>query len=152
MVFMAFMLGFFVVSSQFWADLNERALGFLFGHSAETLAANWSVVALISIVLLLAIDFGYWLCHLAMHKSACLWEFHKVHHSAQVMTRATEFRQHPVELILFPNVTGFVMGLGHEGANYEPVANVFWLPFKNNWALLTRRTAAPALAAKSAAG
>ena len=252
MVFMAFMLGFFAVSLQFWADLDERALGFLFEHPAATSATNWGVIALISIALLLAMDFGYWLCHLAMHKSACLWEFHKVHHSALVMTPATEFRQHPVELILFPNVTGFTMGLayalathwlgtgtsalaaggygmiicvhiftfhhlrhshinmpftglmgkllhspghhlihhsdnkvhfdrnmgyvlsvwdwmagtlhapqpnervtlglGHDGANYDTVANVFWLPFKNNWVLLTRRETVPALAAKTAAG
>jgi sterol desaturase/sphingolipid hydroxylase (fatty acid hydroxylase superfamily) len=44
-----------------------------------------------------------------------LWEFHKVHHSAEVVTTLTELRQHPVEIIAFMNwiglATGIVFGL-----------------------------------------
>ena len=38
------------------------------------------------------------------HKIPALWEFHKVHHSAEVMTTLTELRQHPVEIIAFMNL------------------------------------------------
>ena len=41
-----------------------------------------------------------------MHRVPALWEFHKVHHSAEVLTPLTEWRQHPVELMLFPVVIG----------------------------------------------
>lgn len=51
---------------------------------------------------LLAIELGYWVAHWLMHRVDWLWEFHKVHHSAEVMTPLTEWRQHPAELFLFP--------------------------------------------------
>jgi len=33
-----------------------------------------------------------------------LWEFHKVHHSANVLTPITAFRVHPVDTWLFANM------------------------------------------------
>ncbi|SEE30670.1 Sterol desaturase/sphingolipid hydroxylase, fatty acid hydroxylase superfamily [Rhizobiales bacterium GAS188] len=45
----------------------------------------------------LAMDFGLWLGHYWLHKVPILWEFHKVHHSAEVLTPATAGRVHPVE-------------------------------------------------------
>ena len=73
---------------------------------------------------LLAFEFGYWASHYVFHRIPALWEFHKVHHSAEVMTTLTEMRQHPIEIIVFMNVqalcTGMVFGLmtylfGHVG-------------------------------------
>ena len=46
---------------------------------------------------LLAYEFGYWAAHYLFHRIPALWEFHKVHHSAEVMTTFTEMRQHPIE-------------------------------------------------------
>jgi sterol desaturase/sphingolipid hydroxylase (fatty acid hydroxylase superfamily) len=64
---------------------------------------------------LLAYEFAYWASHYAFHRIPALWEFHKVHHSAEVMTTFTEMRQHPVEIIFFMNVialcTGATFGL-----------------------------------------
>lgn len=42
----------------------------------------------------------YWL-HRFMHTVPLLWKFHKVHHSAKVLTPVTFYRVHPVENILF---------------------------------------------------
>lgn len=42
----------------------------------------------------------YWL-HKLMHSIPILWEFHKVHHSAKVLTPITFYRIHPVENLLF---------------------------------------------------
>jgi sterol desaturase/sphingolipid hydroxylase (fatty acid hydroxylase superfamily) len=39
-----------------------------------------------------------------------LWEFHKVHHSAEVMTPITAYRMHPVEIILNFNLTNLLGG------------------------------------------
>ncbi len=69
------------------------------------------VIALSGLASLLALDFGYWVAHLAMHRVPELWEFHKVHHSAEVMTPATEWRQHPMEFFLFPTVYGLTTGV-----------------------------------------
>src|SRR5437660_1558036 len=32
-------------------------------------------------LVVVALDFAAWLAHVAMHKSALLWRFHRVHHS-----------------------------------------------------------------------
>jgi sterol desaturase/sphingolipid hydroxylase (fatty acid hydroxylase superfamily) len=64
---------------------------------------------------LLAYEFAYWSSHYAFHRVPALWRFHKVHHSAEVMTAFTELRQHPVEILVFVNAialaTGAVFGL-----------------------------------------
>jgi sterol desaturase/sphingolipid hydroxylase (fatty acid hydroxylase superfamily) len=48
----------------------------------------------------LAIDGGLFLAHWLQHKIPTLWEFHKVHHSAGVLTPITVLRMHPVDIIL----------------------------------------------------
>lgn len=45
----------------------------------------------------LAHDAAYYFAHRLLHANKYLWEFHKVHHSAEVMTPFTSLRQHPVE-------------------------------------------------------
>ena len=45
-------------------------------------------------------DFLRFSHHLMMHKIPWLWNFHKVHHSAKIMTPITLFRNHPVESAL----------------------------------------------------
>ncbi len=63
-------------------------------------APGVAALILIPLALYLALEFGYWLSHLMLHRFAWLWEFHKVHHSAEVLTPLTELRQHPVESLL----------------------------------------------------
>ena len=60
---------------------------------------------------LLAYELAYWSAHYGFHKIPALWEFHKVHHSAEVMTTLTELRQHPVEIIVFMNWIGLATGI-----------------------------------------
>ena len=56
----------------------------------------------------------YWL-HRFLHTIPFLWEFHKVHHSAKVLTPITFYRVHPVENFLFglrySLSMGFVTGI-----------------------------------------
>jgi sterol desaturase/sphingolipid hydroxylase (fatty acid hydroxylase superfamily) len=42
----------------------------------------------------------YWL-HRFLHTIPFLWKFHKIHHSAKVLTPITFYRIHPVENLLF---------------------------------------------------
>ena len=54
-----------------------------------------------TIALFTVSDFSrYWL-HRFLHTIPFLWEFHKVHHSAKVLTPITFYRVHPVENLLF---------------------------------------------------
>lgn len=41
--------------------------------------------------------FGF---HVAQHRIPWLWRFHRVHHSARIMTPLTVFRSHPVDVLL----------------------------------------------------
>ena len=111
LVLMAFFLGYFTFGLDFWAEFFGSRLTSLLGPGQPTTGTNGWVIAGIIIVEILAFDFAYWLGHYTMHKSPILWEFHKVHHSAEVMTPATEFRQHPFELVYMPTVIGFTTGL-----------------------------------------
>jgi sterol desaturase/sphingolipid hydroxylase (fatty acid hydroxylase superfamily) len=110
---MSFVLGFFIIGSSFWANLFGSGLTMMFGPAVVTTSTQWGVIILLALLQLLALDLGYWLGHAAMHKSEILWQFHKLHHSAEVMTPATEFRQHPVELVLIPCTIGFTTGLSY---------------------------------------
>lgn len=56
-------------------------------------------------------DFARFFLHYLMHKFPLLWAFHKVHHSAQVLTPFTVLRTHPVEGILFSIRGSLVQGL-----------------------------------------
>lgn len=58
------------------------------------------VGAIYLLCLILAYEAAYYFAHRMLHANKYLWEFHKVHHSAQVMTPFTSLRQHPVELML----------------------------------------------------
>jgi sterol desaturase/sphingolipid hydroxylase (fatty acid hydroxylase superfamily) len=68
-------------------------------------------------MLFLAYELGYWFNHWLSHKVPFLWEFHKVHHSAEVLTPLTNFRVHPVYAVIFANILAFsaavANGLGH---------------------------------------
>lgn len=84
----------------------------LAGFSSPGFAApRWLAGGLTTVAQFLAVDLGYWAVHLALHRVPALWEIHKVHHSAEVLTPLTSWRQHPLELIAIANVSGLAMGL-----------------------------------------
>lgn len=64
-----------------------------------------------TIVFLLVSDFSRFIVHYALHKIPFLWEFHKVHHAAKVLTPMTLYRIHPLEFIIFNLRSVFVFGL-----------------------------------------
>ena len=72
----------------------------------------------VTIRLLLLLDIGHYISHYIQHKVPFFWEFHKVHHAAEVLTPVTAFRAHPVESILDSLFQGPLQALGLAG---------FWL-------------------------
>ena len=65
----------------------------------------------LTLVLFIADDFARWFMHTIYHRIPELWEFHKVHHSAEVLNFATAERHHPVELMTSGAVIALVHGL-----------------------------------------
>ena len=94
----------------FWRDRIDSTLVGVFGaHNAIHWPA-WAVMTLATALQLLTYEFAYWFGHYLFHKIPAMWEFHKVHHSAEVLTPLTELRQHPVEIVVMVNLIGFCTG------------------------------------------
>ncbi len=117
----------FIFGAMFgWALLSFRtisngtidALTGTFGTPAATALPEFAVRALLTVVLFLAYEFGYWLHHYLCHRVPFLWEFHKVHHTANVLTPITVFRVHPVDTWLFVNMLAIAVGTANGVANY----------------------------------
>ena len=81
------------------------------GPMAPTSLDPWVVTLIMTVTLYLAYEFAYWLDHYLCHTIPFLWEFHRVHHEAEVLTPLTNNRVHPVDTLVFANITAIVTGL-----------------------------------------
>jgi sterol desaturase/sphingolipid hydroxylase (fatty acid hydroxylase superfamily) len=143
--------------------LNTMATGVIIGSAVLSFptVANWTSAALVAVLgprpapyfapltataietlaMFLAYEFAYWLDHYLCHEIPFLWEFHRVHHTAETLSPFTVFRVHPVDTLVFYNVmvlvmaptaaiAGFLLGTtGHElkldGANVIVLAYMY---------------------------
>ena len=64
-----------------------------------------------TILLLLVMDGAIYVAHYLQHHIPTLWEFHKVHHSAEVLTPITVYRMHPIDDLVTGTIAGVAMGL-----------------------------------------
>lgn len=87
------------------------ALERLFGEIPPVTLNKLHVSIYFTALLFVLDDASRFLLHLALHKIPMLWRFHKVHHSAQVMTPLTVYRIHPVESLLYAMRLVFVQGI-----------------------------------------
>jgi sterol desaturase/sphingolipid hydroxylase (fatty acid hydroxylase superfamily) len=108
--------GWAILSYQFITNTIIAGLTVAFGPAKPMLPAFVSRAA-ITVMLFLAYELGYWFNHWLSHKVPFLWEFHKVHHTATVLTPITNFRVHPVYSLIFANILALSIaianGLGH---------------------------------------
>jgi sterol desaturase/sphingolipid hydroxylase (fatty acid hydroxylase superfamily) len=63
-----------------------------------------------TLAIFIAYELAYWLNHYFSHRVPLLWEFHKVHHTAEVLSPLTNFRIHPVYGIVFGNLIALFVG------------------------------------------
>jgi sterol desaturase/sphingolipid hydroxylase (fatty acid hydroxylase superfamily) len=67
----------------------------------------------------LALDFSFYVAHVAMHKIPGFWRFHSVHHSDPAVDVTTTIRQHPVEgVIRYAFMAAFAIPLGASPAAF----------------------------------
>jgi Fe(3+) dicitrate transport protein len=59
-----------------------------------------TILVLFSVTAFVAEDFARYVVHRLAHRVPALWELHKVHHSAEVLTPMTVYRTHPIESIV----------------------------------------------------
>ncbi|MCB2088509.1 MAG: sterol desaturase family protein [Sphingomonadaceae bacterium] len=66
--------------------------------------------AITTLVAFLAYELMYWFDHWLMHRVPFLWEFHKVHHSAETLSPVTTYRMHPVDGYLYFALNSLALG------------------------------------------
>lgn len=120
-------IGWALWSSEWFAAHALRGLHMLLGPPITVTVPGWIAAMVMTLALFIAYEFAYWLNHCLSHRIGWLWEFHKVHHTAESLTPLTNFRIHPVDSIIFFNMAaaaaGFAMALvqyrfGSVGAGY----------------------------------
>ena len=70
-----------------------------FGFPQSSLNVTLTII-LYTITLTIINDFSVFIVHYLLHKVPILWEFHKIHHSATTLNPFTQYRIHPIELII----------------------------------------------------
>jgi len=109
-----------------WAILSYEALSRgvnglligLFGPLPPAPLPGFVSRSIITVMLFLAYELGYWLNHYLSHRIPLLWEFHKVHHSATVLTPLTNFRVHPMYMCVFLNILAVCIGFANGAGDY----------------------------------
>lgn len=101
-----FLLGSFVYYGLKLAFITDEYLAHTFGLSTNTWS-KFEVMLYFTISITIIKDFTSYLTHLLQHKITFLWEFHKIHHSATVLNPITQYRIHPVELVI-NNITAIL--------------------------------------------
>lgn len=81
-----------------------------FGIKTEAASASPFYQVCYTLIIVLVWDFSATYAHYLKHKTPIFWEFHKVHHSAEVMTPITALRRHPVDAMIGAAVTTLFLG------------------------------------------
>ena len=84
------------VSISYIALLVQDGLHKLTGSSHAYHEPGFLLGFAVVVCLTLARDFATYVTHALHHRWPLLWAFHKVHHSAEVLTPVTVYRKHPV--------------------------------------------------------
>ncbi|WP_140487170.1 sterol desaturase family protein [Flavobacterium sp. GSA192] len=108
------LIGPYLTFGLYLAFYTDDFLAKTFGYERFTLDTT-STLVLYTLTLTLLSDFSTYVIHYLMHRFEFLWEFHKIHHAATTLNPVTQYRIHPVELILVnikeTLVFGLVMGV-----------------------------------------
>ncbi|CAN1530724.1 ERG3 Sterol desaturase [Flavobacteriaceae bacterium] len=108
------LIGPYLTFGFYLAFYTDDYLARTFGYETFTLSKTETLVYYTFTITLLG-DLTTYIIHYLMHRFEFLWEFHKIHHAATSLNPVTQYRIHPVELILVnikeTLVFGLVMGL-----------------------------------------
>lgn len=90
--------------------------------------SNWSVL-FYAVSFFILSDFSRFILHYLLHQNQFLWNIHRTHHTAEVLTPITLFRVHPLEMILFQirflivhgTVTGIFIYIYHDVFDFPKI-------------------------------
>jgi len=108
------LIGPYLAFGLYLAFYTDDFLARSFGYERFALGTTQTLI-LYTLTITLLGDFTTYVIHYLMHRFEFLWEFHKIHHAATTLNPVTQYRIHPVELILVnikeTLVFGLVMGI-----------------------------------------
>ncbi len=92
-----------------WATVNYDTISTFTANTLQSAGVTgaagtewaWAWGFALTATLFIVNDFMRWWLHYLAHKIPLLWEFHKIHHSAEVLNFATAERFHPVDALSF---------------------------------------------------
>ena len=106
------------ISYQFLTNTVIAGMVFAAGPARAPVVPEFASRAIITAMLFLAYELGYWIDHFLKHRIPALWELHKVHHSAEVLTPLTTFRVHPLDTWIFGNIVAITAAITNGMASY----------------------------------
>jgi sterol desaturase/sphingolipid hydroxylase (fatty acid hydroxylase superfamily) len=112
-VVMPVIMGALVISTNTVSIAVHSVLRSAFGPIDSFDGHDVLIKVVSTLVLFLAYEIGYWVDHYLKHRIPFLWEFHKLHHTAEVLSPLTNFRNHPIDNLVF----GYMLSLFIGGAS-----------------------------------
>jgi sterol desaturase/sphingolipid hydroxylase (fatty acid hydroxylase superfamily) len=106
------------LSYQFLTNGIIQTLVALFGQVQPSALPELVQRAGVTLVLFLGYELGYWIDHFLKHRIPVLWELHKVHHTAEVLTPLTTFRMHPLDTFIFGHILAMTAAVANGLAAY----------------------------------
>ncbi|MCB9996580.1 MAG: creatininase family protein [Rhodospirillales bacterium] len=108
-----------LISTHLFMSVFYGSFNGVFGaHEGGLIDSSVWTILLYTLIYALFLDFAIFITHLAQHKVPLLWEFHKVHHSAEVLNPLTLYRMHPVDLFFSGLIASMLAGLAFAGYYY----------------------------------
>jgi sterol desaturase/sphingolipid hydroxylase (fatty acid hydroxylase superfamily) len=107
------MLAWAILSLGEVSRVTAGVLTFVAGTRESSVISPITASILITVALFLAFELGYWINHWLSHTVPFMWQFHRVHHEAEVLTPVTNLRVHPVASFFYYNIVALSTGLAH---------------------------------------
>lgn len=89
---------------------NESLVQTVVHKSIPFSAQDFAITAVYMFGSMVVVDFIAYCIHYLQHRLSILWQFHKVHHSAEVMHPISNFREHPVDNLFYKFANGLAFG------------------------------------------
>jgi sterol desaturase/sphingolipid hydroxylase (fatty acid hydroxylase superfamily) len=110
--------GWALLSYEYLTNGLIAGLVAVFGPVTPSALPTAVTQSVIIVALFLGYEIGYWLQHWLCHRVPFMWQFHRVHHSAEVLTPLTNFRVHPVDSIVFANILAITAAVANGVTHY----------------------------------
>jgi sterol desaturase/sphingolipid hydroxylase (fatty acid hydroxylase superfamily) len=122
---MGLLIAWTTVSAHYISGRVGNALTGAFGVLPKPGLNELASRSVVTVCLFLAYELAFWVDHYLSHRVPVLWEFHKVHHTAEVLSPITNFRVHPVDSVVFFNILQVFLGATAGVLSYLQLGNPF---------------------------